>query len=88
MGIGQTRPARSPHWKHQGCERDVFAHSSAERERVLGNNADLTAQGIKLNLSNVVAIDQDATFLVVEPAAASSGALAAATLTDDAHKGS
>ena len=39
-------------------ECDNAAHGSAEQQRVLGDDADLTTQGIQLNLSDVITIDQ------------------------------
>ena len=69
MGIGETRGSHDLSTGDLRVgERDVFAHGSAEEQWILGNDADLSAQGIKLDLSDVVAIDQNPTFLrVVKP---------------------
>ena len=91
VGIGQTG---RPHDLLTGGfgigESNVFTHSAAEQQGVLGNNADLTTQGIKLNLADVVAIDQDpALARVVETwQELHQGALATAALAHNADEGS
>ena len=91
MGIGQT-----------GCPNDlltggfgigkgnVFTHGAAEQQRVLRNNPDLSPQGIKLNLADVIPIDQDpAVARVIETGQElHKGALATAALAHNADEGS
>ena len=68
---------------------NVLSHSSAEQEGILRNDADLTTQGIKLDLSDVVAIDQDPAFSrFIEPGKQfHKGAFTTTALAHDAYKG-
>ena len=89
VGIGQ---AGCPHNLLTGRfrigESNVLAHRSAEQERVLGNDSDLSAQRIELNLGDVVAIDQNPAFtrLIKPRQQLHQGALAAAALANDSNE--
>ena len=69
-------------------EGNVVLHRALEEEGVLGHDADLAAQGVKLHLGDIGVVDQDATRQGVIEARQQlgEGGLAGAGLADDGHE--
>ena len=89
MGVGKTSGTHDLFTgRFRIGERNVFTHCSAEQKGILRNDADLPAQRIKLNLADVVVIDEDLSFLrVVKPRKQfHQRALATTALPNDADK--